>query len=187
MRPATISLLLLGAVLAAGCGDDNPLADPTVRNTVDTVGLGSVFGSDILTPSGYSVAASATVGIDSIGTADFIYLVDTVAGTARHLFVPRGGLGLPSVGAEPGLLATDAEFDAVREARSSGYVTDDSVAIAPGDVFLLRSQGNACGSLGISQYGKLGILEIADSGVTFQVLTNNNCGYRGLEPGLPER
>jgi hypothetical protein len=31
----------------------------------------------------------------------------------------------------------------------------------------------------------LEILGFADSTVTFQVLADRNCGYKGLDPGLP--
>jgi hypothetical protein len=42
-----------------------------------------------------------------------------------------------------------------------------------------------CTSLGVPLYGKLEILSFQDSTVTFKVLTDLNCGFRDLVPGLP--
>ena len=43
----------------------------------------------------------------------------------------------------------------------------------------------ACPTLGVPLYGKLEILSFQDSTVTFQVLANQNCGFKDLLPGLP--
>ena len=42
-----------------------------------------------------------------------------------------------------------------------------------------------CTSLGVPLYGKLEILSFQDSTVTFKVLSDLNCGYKDLLPGLP--
>jgi hypothetical protein len=56
-----------------------------------------------------------------------------------------------------------------------------------GERFVVR--GRITCSLGLPKYGKLEILEFNDATktVTFRVLINENCGFRSLEPGLPER
>ena len=42
-------------------------------------------------------------------------------------------------------------------------------------------------TIGVPEYAKLEILSFADSTVTFKVLANKNCGFKGLEPGIPDR
>ena len=76
-------------------------------------------------------------------------------------------------------------FDDIKLAPSNGYTTDSAVAVEIGQRWLVRSRV-FCG-LGVPQYAKLEILSFQDSSVTFKVLADNNCGYKGLEPGLPDR
>jgi hypothetical protein len=46
-----------------------------------------------------------------------------------------------------------------------------------------------CSGLGVPKYGKMEITAIDPSPgvrtITFRVLTDDNCGYRGLDPGIP--
>ena len=95
-------------------------------------------------------------------------------------------LGLTSTsGANPGVQASSATFDEITVAPSNGYVTDSAVVVDVGQRWFVRSRVFC--SIGVPQYAKLEILSFADSTVTFKVLADNNCGYKGLEPGLPDR
>ncbi|HEY8257872.1 MAG TPA: hypothetical protein VIG08_09465 [Gemmatimonadales bacterium] len=174
--------MLLTLALAAGCNDSNGLADPTNVNTVDTVTLGALEGTPIQTPSAFAVDLGP-VRTDQVTGFEFAYNVDS---TGRRVFLPRKVLGLSSTsGAEPGLQASSATFAAITVAPSNGYVTDSAVPVAVGQRWLVRSRVFC--TIGVPQYAKLEILSFQDSSVTFQVLADNNCGYKGLEPGLPDR
>jgi hypothetical protein len=183
MRSFHVVSLLVVLALSAGCGDSNSLADPTVKNVVDTVTLGALEGTPIQTPSAYSILNGA-VRTDQTTAFEFAYNVDS---TGRHVFLPREVLGLTSTsGAQPGVQAASAAFDAITVAPSNGYTVDSAVAVAVGQRWLVRSRVDVC-TIGVPQYAKLEILSFDDSTVTFQVLADNNCGYKGLEPGLPSR
>jgi hypothetical protein len=174
--------MLLVLALALACDDTNGLADPTSQNAVDTITIGALEGTSIQTPSGYAVDAGP-VRTDLTTGFEFVYNVDA---SGRRLFVPRHLLGIPSSsGAEPGLQATSVAFDAIEVAPSNGYTTDSAVVIEVGQRWFVRSRV-VC-TIGVPKYAKLEILSFADSTVTFQVLADNNCGYKGLEPGLPDR
>jgi hypothetical protein len=43
-------------------------------------------------------------------------------------------------------------------------------------------------SIGLPKYAKLEVLSFDDVTriVTFRIITDDNCGFRGLEPGLPD-
>jgi hypothetical protein len=182
MRSIRDFSVLLATALAAGCSDSNGLPDPTISNVVDMVTLGALEGTPIQTPSAYSVQVGA-VRTDQTTDFEFAYNVDS---TGRRVFLPRQVLGLSSTsGANPGLQATAAAFDAITVAPSNGYTVDSAVAIEVGQRWLVRSRVFC--AIGVPQYAKLEILSFADSTVTFQVLADNNCGYKGLEPGLPDR
>jgi hypothetical protein len=176
--------VLLVLALAAGCSDNNGLADPTNQNVVDTVSLGAIEGTSIQTPSGFSITVGA-VRTDQTSNFEFAYNIEA---SGRRVFLPRRVLGIASTsGVEPGLQATSTAFDEIEVAPSNGYVTDSAVAIEVGQRWFVRSRVDNVCSIGVPQYAKLEILSFADSTVTFQVLADNNCGYKGLEPGLPDR
>jgi len=183
--PRVVTRLLLASVAAAAvaCGNDDNLADPTDENVVDTVTIGSLTGTPILTPSGFAVENGA-VRTDLDPGFDFAYNIET---GGRRVFLPRAALGLPSTTtADPGLQRRDEAFDAILVARSNGYVTDEAVPVEVGERYLVRSRV-VCGSLGVPLYAKLEILAFEDSLVHLKVLANRNCGYKGLEPGFPDR
>jgi len=174
--------VLLSLALAAGCSDANSLADPTNTNVVDTVTLGALEGTPIQTPSAYSVLSGA-VRTDQTTEFEFAYNVEP---SGRRVFLPRKVLGLTSTsGANPGVQASAATFDEITVALSNGYVTDSAAPVEVGQRWLVRSRVFC--NIGVPQYAKLEILSFEDSTVTFKVLADNNCGYKGLEPGLPDR
>jgi len=182
MRPIREFSVLVALAVAAGCSDSNSLAAPTQSNVVDTVTLGALEGTPIQTPSAYSVLSGA-VRTDQTTDFEFAYNVDS---TGRRVFLPRKVLGLTSTsGANPGVQASSATFDQITVAPSNGYVTDSAVPVDIGQRWLVRSRVFC--AIGVPQYAKLEILSFEDSTVTFQVLADNNCGYKGLEPGLPDR
>jgi hypothetical protein len=184
LRSAGFALALVA--LVAACDDPNQLADATIPNVVDTVTLSALEGTPVQSPSGFSVADGRPIRTDLTAAFDFAYNVDA---TAQHVFLTLEVLGLSNTsGSGPGLQPTTATFDGITRAPSDGWITNDTVAVAVGDVLYARSR-IICANLGVPLYGKLEILSIDDAegvrSITFQVLTNSNCGYRGLEPGIP--
>jgi len=174
--------VLLALALAAGCSDTNGLSDPTNANVVDTVTLGALQGTSIQTPSAYAVNAGA-VRTDVSPDFEFAYNVEP---GGRRVFLPRKVLGLSSnSGSDPGLQAATTAFDDIKVAPSNGYTVDSAVPVEVGQRWFVRSRIFCL--IGVPQYAKLEILSFQDSTVTFKVLADNNCGYRGLEPGLPDR
>ena len=174
-------LLPILAALAVACGDDDSLPDPTDQNLVDTLTLGSLTGTPVTTPSGFSVQAG-TVRTDLTANFDFAFDVED---DGRRVFLPRAVLGLPSTTANPGVQRRNEAFDAIVLAQSNGYVTDQAVPIAVGERYVVRSQVT-CG-LGVPFYAKVEVLSLEGEFAELKVLANRNCGYKGLEPGFPDR
>jgi hypothetical protein len=184
LLPAGFALALVAVV--AACDDPNQLADATIPNVVDTVTISALEGTSISSPSAFSVADSRPVRTDLTSAFDFAYNVDA---SSQHVFLTLEVLGLSNTsGSGPGLQHTTRTFDQITRAPSDDWVTDDTVSVATGDVLYARSR-IVCSNLGVPLYGKLEVLSIDDTPgvrtITFQVLSNSNCGYRGLEPGIP--
>lgn len=180
MRP----LLVLGLALTAACGDPFALPRASFSNVVDTVSLYALSGTPVATPSGYHLQFREAVRIDQGGTFDFAIDIDTAG---HPVLLPTGALRL---GRNSGARLDSLPFDSIRIAPDRGFQLDSAVAMDVGNVAIVHSRAVTC-SFGIPAvyYAKLQILAVdtAARRIDFQILVDTNCGYRGLEPGLPSR
>ena len=182
IRPL-LQLLALSAV--AACGDDDILADPQSPNVVDTVTVGSLTDTPITTASGFSVSSGA-IRTDVDPGFDFAYDIQGAPETGLKVILPRAALGITSGGtAEPGVMRREEAFDEIEAAPSNGYVTEEAVPVALGERYIVRSRV-VC-DIGVPVYAKIEIIGFEDNSLVLKRLKNVNCGYRGLEPGLPDR
>jgi hypothetical protein len=185
MRPFILGLLACSAIAACG----NPLGLPPafITNRVDSlVSLYALSGTPISLPSGYSLISDHTVRTDQGSPFDFAFDIDST-GTAR--LYPTGALKL---GQASGMLLSAQQFDSIKIAPTSTYNLDSSQVVNENTVLILHSSSVSC-SYGIPAfyYAKLHVLTIDTTSnerrIDFQILTDLNCGYRGLEPGLPRQ
>lgn len=183
MRPILVALCLALPAAFTGACSGNPLGNAQIENVVDTVILSALVGTPITQPSGYSVADARPVRTDQTSAFDFAY---NILPDGRHVFLPLATLGFTSATAPPGFLPTNDAFDQITQAPLNGYLTIDTIAATPDTRFILRSRV-VCTALGVPNYGKLRVISLDDTDrtVTFEVLANRNCGFRGLAPGIP--
>lgn len=178
-------LLTLGAPLAAACGDPFALPRAAFTNVVDsTVSLYALSGTPPRTPSGYYMQFRETVLVQNGGIFDFAIDLDTLN---RPVLKPTGALHL---GRSSGVQVTPLAFDSIHIAPNGGFQQDSGVVVDVGQRAIVHSRDATC-SFGIAAvyYGKLVILAVdtAARRIDFRILVNTNCGYRGLDPGLPAR
>lgn len=195
MRFRVLGLLVVGVGLV-GCDDPFAILPASRPNTVDTLELFAVNGTGLNRPSGYALATKGLLrlGIDpppvlNAPPFDFMYRIDA----AGPQFAPFGAVAPLTANqtesGRPGLQTTPTAFDAIKEGQQIGYSVDKAITLTPRLVLFARSAlPNNC-FLGIPYYAKIEVLEVVDStrSIKFRILTNNNCGYRGLEPGIPTR
>ena len=183
------SLLFAALALAAACGDPLGLPPAQIANRTDTVSLYALSGTPVTTPSAYVIGFREAVRTDQSPTGfDFAFDIDS---TGRPVLLPTGALGLPRAS---GIQRTLHAFDSVTVAPTGSYQSDSAVVVDSSAVMILHSRPLIC-SYGIQSiyYAKLHVLAIdTTSGpngrrIDFEILTNINCGYRGLEKGLPKR
>src|SRR3954452_1842780 len=177
--------VLATAALASACSSDSSLGTPAFTNAERTDTLYALLGTPVQTPSAYSIQGSRRVGTDTTSNFDFAY---NIQADGSHVFVPRAVLGIDSTASvKPGLLPRTESYDAIKEAPSNDYITDQVVPTAVGDRFVVRSRLTC--TLGVPTYAKLEVLALDDVArtVTFRIRSADNCGFKGLEPGLPDR
>jgi hypothetical protein len=176
------------AALAA-CSDPNELADAALSNVVDTVTVFSFSDGSISQPSAYSVTSRAAVRTWESGiNFEFVYDIDDAE---RPVFIPIELFDLlPEGSFKPGLRRPSAgtTFDQMTRAPLNGYTTNDTIPIAVGDLFFVRTTVSSCSFLGVPLYAKVEVLDFdtAANSVRLKVLADQNCGYRGLRPGIPQ-
>ena len=170
------------AVLAVGCSNTTGLPAPIFTNTVDTVSLWALRGTAISLPSAFSLSGNTTVRTDQTTAFDFAFDFDSIGEPA--LF-PLGPLNL---GQLSGLQKTTTAFDAIMIAPTTNYVLDKPLTLDTGMVILVSSRPTTC-SFGatVSLYAKLRVLAVDSTArrLDMEMLVDENCGYRGLQPGLP--
>jgi len=172
------------ALLVAACGDTSNLPAAFFTNVVDTVSLYALRGTALTLPSAYVLQGAQRVRTDQTTVLDFAFDFDSLGAPA--LF-PTGAMKL---GTLSGLQRSAQLFDAIKLAPTGGYTFDQPVTLDTGTVVLVRSRPTLC-SFGatLSLYAKLRVLGVDSTArrVRFEILVDQNCGYRGLEPGLPKQ
>ena len=189
MRTSIMVLSALVIALAA-CNDPNELPPATEANLVDTIALFSLDGTPVSEPSGFAVELGNPIRTDIFSAFDFVFTVDP---QGQPWLLPAVTVGMPQSSFDPGLLpqgtaTSGLQFDQITVAPFDGYLTTDSLLAAVGNTYVVRSR--VICSLGVPRYAKIEVLELnlaPDTlSITLQLLDNFNCGYRGLEPGLPD-
>ena len=181
-----ILALLAGAAIAA-CGNPLGLPPAFITNLVDTVRVYALSGTPVSLPSGYSIITQRAVRTDQGQPFDFVFDIDSVG--QPRLF-PTGAIKL---GIQSGLQISAQLFDSIKISPTSNYNLDSTQAVNGNSVLILHSSAVTC-SYGIPAfyYAKLHVILIDTASTTltprsiqFEILNDVNCGYRGLEPGVP--
>ena len=188
LRLRLTPLILLGTAASAalaGCSGDITLGPAVFENRTDTLQLWAATGTAVYLPSAYIISTKSGARLDQISYFDFLY---DITPTGEHILLPLAAIA--STGTtlgNPGLLPTTTPYDSILVAQQTGYVTTDTLPIRVGDVFYVRSRPSSGCFLGIPYYAKLQVISIKDEdrSLFIQILSNINCGYRSLQPGLP--
>ncbi len=184
-RRSSVVLAATAAVsLALACGNPTALPAPTIENVVDTVSLYALRGTDISLPSAYALETAQPVRTDQTTLLDFAFDFDSIGEPA--LF-PTAAIHL---GALSGMQRSATAFDAITLAPTGRYDFEKPIALDTGTVVLVRSRPTQClFGVTVSLYAKLRVLSVDSTArrLDFEILVDQNCGYRGLAPGLPKQ
>jgi hypothetical protein len=184
LRGAVFVVLAAALLVTAACGSTTGLPAASSANVVDTVSLYALDGTPLPAPSGYNVPSRSVVRTDRLASFDIAFNI-TAAG--QPVLLPTGALGL---GRASGIQLQSVGFDAVTLAPTSAYVDTTAVPVDSGTVVVVHSRPTTCAiGIVVFYYGKIAVLAIDTVArrIDLQILVDQNCGYRGLEPGVPRR
>jgi hypothetical protein len=152
---------------------------------VDTLSLYALTGTPLSLPSAYSLPGRGPIRTDESIQFDFAF---EMLPDDRPVFLPLLALRLDASVLDPGFIPQQTTFDAITEAPLNGYLVTDTLPATPGALYIVRSR-MICTATSSAFYAKLEVLaqDPAARSVTFRILVDRNCGYRGLEPGIPNR
>ena len=180
--------LAMGLAIGFGaCGGGIQLPKPTFLNFVDTLELYSLRGTPVPTASAFDIVRGFPARMELGDEFDFAFDFSD-GGTA--IMIPGQALGIP---VESGLQPMELAFDDILIAPIDDYVDDSIMSVDVGTVFAGRSRlaPDFCSAFlgALPRYAKFEVLAIdpVEGKITLKYLVNFNCGYRSLEPGLPEQ
>jgi hypothetical protein len=184
-RPAAGFALAVCAAAAACSGATDLVA--RFDNLTYQPALYALNGSPIGAPTAINTVFAATVRPDATFDFDVAFDLDAqgraIVYAQRRLGHPAGAAGR-QVSLQPG----DGPFDAVERAPESQWVADSLLAIAVGEVVLVRVVASIC-QFDLSPYvfSKIALdsVDVANRRLWVSALTNPNCGFRSLQPGRP--
>lgn len=177
------------AVVLNACGDPTSLR-ATNLTTTDTLAVFALSGTPPSYPSGISILAAAAVPVD--GFALFDIALDVNASGSAVVYPPKLVVNSLAGPRPVGLLKVAGAFESVLEAPISGYGTDASVVVAPGETVVIQSAHN--GSQDICQfaltpyiYAKITVdsVNVATRTLYLRMGVDPNCGFRSFVSGVP--
>ena len=180
-----VAATALAVLSAVACSNSTGLPPAIFSNVVDTVSLFALRGTPIQLPSAYVLNDTSRVRIDQSLALDFAFDYDSA--TRKASLLTTGALKL---GSGSGLQRTTTAFATITLAPTSGYGYDSALVVDTGNVLYVASRPQTCvfGAV-VPLYAKLRVLELDTIArrLDFEILVDQNCGYRGLAPGLPKQ
>lgn len=187
-RLGVLGLLLSAAALAAaGCGNPTKPA-AQINITYDTLTAYSLSNADPTQPTAFYLASSSLVVPDGSMAFDIAFNVEGNNVVVYPVKLVVTAAGVPRV---VGLqLMHNVSFDQITIANHNGYEFNDSLLVAPGQIFEVVSQNTtACTAVSITSqellYGKFQIDSIDQSSglIHFRAVVDPDCDYDTLVPG----
>ena len=122
------------------------------------------------------------------GNLDFDLVFD-IDDTGKPVLIPVSKIAICTRTCQVGLqVVTDSSFDQLTKARSKGYTYDTLVTVGFGTPVYIVAKAGACATdlYSNDMYAKLVVdsVRTADRSVFFRIVTDPNCGFRSLVPGV---
>ena len=187
-RLALLATMFVVVILSA-CGDVAGVK-AALLTSVDTLSVFALSGTPPSYPSGLALLQRQPVRVDGFGNFDIAFDIDADGNTIIYpvkLVVSSPG------GARPvGLQRVATVFDSLAEAPKTGYQSDSSYVLTPGQTLVVQSAHNNSGDLcqfavNPNIYAKIAVdsVNLASRTVFLRMGLDPNCGFRSFATGIP--
>jgi len=173
-------------LVAAACDSTVQLPPATLSNILDTVTIHALQGTAIGQASGFDVTTARPARTDR-GDQPFDFAYDIQPGDSSVILT----LGVLGLAPESAIQMSKDEFPDITIAPLEDYEDDSTMTVVEGDIFIVRYRSSQIGCAlfigALPRYGKFRVLAIETNlrQVTLEHVVNLNCGYRGLQLGVP--
>ena len=187
-RLALIATMLVVTVLNA-CGNVASLT-ATIPTYTDTLSLWALSGTPPSYPSAISIPARQIVRVDGFAAFDIAFDID---GNGKAVVYPVKLIVATPGGSRPvGIQKLPRSFDDVLAAPTTGFQTDSSLVIVPGETVVVESPHNGSGdfcqyAISPNIYAKIAVdsVNLASRIIYLRMGFDPNCGFRSFATGIP--
>ena len=185
-RLAILATMSAVVVLNA-CGDPTSLTANT-PTFVDTLSVFALSGTPPAYPSGLSIVGRTPVRVDGFANFDVAFDIDAAGNAVIYpvkLIVASVGNSRPV-----GMVKFPLPFEGVVEAPRTGFETDSSFVLAPGETVVVQSSHAAdiCQyALSPYIYAKIAVdsVNLVSRTLYLRMGLDPNCGFRSFATGIP--
>ena len=122
------------------------------------------------------------------GSLDFDLVFDIDA-SGKPVLIPVSKIAICTRTCQVGLqVVTDSSYDQLTKARSKGYTYDTQITLDIGRPVYIVAKATGCASdlYSNDMYAKLVVdsVHAGDRSIFFRIVTDPNCGFRSLVPGV---
>jgi len=192
-RLALLAAMFVVVGLSA-CSDPTNLK-ASLATTVDSLSVFALSGTPPTYPSGIAILARQPVRVDGCGVdgLPFFDVALDIDAAGNAIIYPVKLVVVSPRGSRPvGLIKVAGVFDSVTDAPKTGYESDSSLVMAPGEVVVVQSAHNTSGDLcqlAISPniYAKIAVdsIDLASRTLFLRLGLDPNCGFRSFVTGIP--
>jgi hypothetical protein len=189
-RRRLLPLLAVVPVLAAIAACQDAYAPKAlVAVGVDTFAVSALTGTPYNAQSGVNLYGPGALTPGLSESFDFALDIDT---DGKVVLLPRTKVLTCTSTCQLGTLFVSTPFDSLYDAPSRGYVYDSTTVIPVGQTVAFVTKEPGCVSSNIATYDMYAKMVIdsvrtSDRQIFVRVVSDNNCGFRGLVPGVIPR
>jgi hypothetical protein len=187
-RLALITTMCVVSVLNA-CGNIANLT-ATLPTFTDTLSLWALSGTPPSYPSAIAIPTRQIVRVD--GSAGFDIAFDIDANGKTVVYPVKLIVASPGGSRPVGIQKISRSFADVPAAPTTGFQTDSSLVIVPGEVVVVESPHNGSGdicqfAISPNLYAKIAVdsVNLASRVIYLRMGFDPNCGFRSFADGVP--
>ena len=191
MKARLALLATMSAVVVLNACSDPTSLKANLPTFVDTLSVFALSGTPPSYPSGLSITGRQVVRVDGFANFDVAFDIDPAGNGVIHPVK----LVVNSIGGSRavGLLKIPVPFEAVLEAPKTGFETDSSFVLVPGETVVIQSAHNVSKNdvclfaLSPYLYAKIALDSVNRASRTLHLRMglDPNCGFRSFATGVP--
>lgn len=187
-RLPALLVAVIAVAAASGCSDATAIKAQFPTDTA-TLTVFALNGTPVTLPSAIRIRTSSVVRVQGDFNFDIAFDINAQGEAVVH--TQRAVASQLVGGHRVGLQLRDETFEGLTKAPTSGFEFDSSKVVPVGKLLVVDSIDPTCSLqsiLGPNIRAKIVVdsVSTARRSIYLRILSNPNCGFRDLTPGLPK-